>query len=93
MPSNSMNVINFNRKQLPHRDRFINRLGGYNSDKKTEYNFPKATAKQLKAIRKRLKAERKVRMFKVIILSLILFLGLVYAVAHSADGIVELLSY
>jgi len=48
MPSNSMNVINFNRNQLPQRDKFANRLGGYNSSKKTEYNLPKATTKQLK---------------------------------------------
>lgn len=92
MPANSMNVINFNRKQLPQRLKFVNRLGGYSADKKTEYNLPKATKKQLRNIRKRLKEERKVRLFKVIILTLILFFALVYAVAQSADGIIELVS-
>lgn len=77
MPSNSMNVINFNRKQLRQRDKFINRLGGYNPDKKTEYNLPTATTKQLKIIRKRLQEERKVRMIKVVVLTVILFLGLI----------------
>ena len=58
--------------------------------KKTEYNLPKATKKQLRNIRKRLKEERRLRMIKVIILTLILFFGLVNAFVHSADGIVEL---
>ncbi|WP_299111212.1 hypothetical protein [uncultured Winogradskyella sp.] len=82
MPSNSMNVINFNRNQLPQRDRFVNRLGGYNSDKKTEYNLPKATTKQLKEIARRLKEERKIRMIKVVTLTIILFLGLVFTILY-----------
>jgi hypothetical protein len=93
MPSNSMTVINYNRNLLPQRDKFKNRLGGYDPNKKTAYNLPKATKKQLKDIRERLKEERKVRMLKVFTLSLILFLGLVYIFIYSADGIVELLSY
>ncbi|MBC2844527.1 hypothetical protein [Winogradskyella flava] len=82
MPSDSMNVINFNRNQLPQRDKFANRLGGYNSSKKTEYNLPKATTKQLKEIARRLKEEQKIRMIKVVALTVILFLGLVYAILY-----------
>lgn len=93
MPGNSMNVINYNRSLLSQRDKFVNRLGGYNTDKKTEYNLPKATPKQLSDIRKRLKEERKTRMLKVILFTVILFLGLVYLFAYSADGITQLLTY
>ncbi|BAO76228.1 hypothetical protein WPG_1998 [Winogradskyella sp. PG-2] len=78
-----MNVINFNRKQLPQRDKFVNRLGGYNSDKKTEYNLPKASAKQLKAIAKRLREEQKSRMIKIILLTGVIFIGLLCLVIYS----------
>jgi hypothetical protein len=93
MPSNSMLVINFNRKQLSQRNKFANRLGGYNADQKTEYNLPKATPKQLSDIRKRLKEERKTRMLKVILFTVILFLGLVFLFTYAADGIAQLLTY
>ena len=89
----AMNIaIKNNRKLLSQRDRFKNRLGGYNVDKKTEYNLPNATTKQLKDIKKRLKEERKIRMLKVIILTVILFFGLLCVFAYSADGITELLT-
>ncbi|WP_229719285.1 hypothetical protein [Winogradskyella schleiferi] len=78
---------------LSKRDRMKNRLGGFNSDKKTEYDLPKATTKQLKVIAKRIKEERKVRLLKVIGLTLILCIGLVYLFLYSADGITELLTY
>lgn len=77
-----MNVINFNRNQLPQREKFVNRLGGYNSSKKTEFNLPKATSKQLKEIAKRLKEEHKIRMIKVFTLTIIIFLGLVFAILY-----------
>lgn len=93
MSSNSMNVINFNRKQLPQRDKFVNRLGGYNADKRTEYNFPKATAKQLKEIGKRLKEEHKIRMLKIALLTVILFIGLVCVWIYVADGMVQFVTY
>ncbi|SDH03634.1 hypothetical protein [Winogradskyella thalassocola] len=93
MPSNSMNVINYNRSQLPQRDRFKTVLGGYNSRSKTEYNLPKATTKQLKEIGKRLREERKVRMLKVIVLTCILIIVFCCVLAYSTDGIVELLTY
>ncbi|GGI56751.1 hypothetical protein [Winogradskyella haliclonae] len=94
MGSASMNTImNNNRKLLPLRDRFKNRLGGYNSDKKTEYNLPKANAKQLKDISRRLKEEHKSRMLKIIVVTVILFLGLLLTFLYSSDGIIELLTY
>ncbi len=92
MSANSMSVINNNRKLLPQRDMFKNRLGGYGAEKKTQYNLPKATTKQLKEIRKRLKEDRKTRMQKVVLLTIILFFGLMCVFAYSADGIVELLT-
>ncbi|WP_179348087.1 hypothetical protein [Winogradskyella pacifica] len=91
MPSNSMNVINYNRSQLPQRDRFKNVLGGYKSNRKTEYNLPKATTKQLKEIGKRLREERKVRMLKVIVLTFVLLLVFYCVLVYSMDGMIELL--
>ena len=76
MSSNSIHVINFNRNQLSKREKFKYTLGGYKEGKTTEYNLPKATVKQLKRIRKRLIEERKIRMFKVVVVTLILFLTL-----------------
>lgn len=93
MAIQAMNIaIKNNRKLLPQRDRLKNRLSGFSAEKKTQYNLPKATAKQLKAIRKRLKEERKIRMMKVTLLTIILFFGLICVFAYSADGIVELLT-
>lgn len=93
MPSNSMNAINFNRGQLTQRDRFKHVLGGYTKKRKTEYTFPKATTSQLKALRKRLKEERQIRMLKVVALSIILIILLFSAILYSTDGIVELFTY
>lgn len=78
MAIQAMNIAINDRKLLPNRDRLKNRLGRNNSDKKAEYNIPIATAKQLKAIRKRLEEERKIRMIKVIGFSTIIILGLVW---------------
>jgi len=78
MPSNSMNVINFNRKQLPQRDKFMNRLGGYHKKGKVEYDFPKATPKQLSDIKKKLKKENQILLIKVTGLSIIIIIGLVW---------------
>ncbi|WP_179005042.1 hypothetical protein [Winogradskyella forsetii] len=75
---------------LSKRDRMKNRLAGFNSDKKTEYNLPKATTKQLKDIAKRLKEERKIRMLKVISLTVLGFFGLVCILTYLADGIREI---
>lgn len=74
----AMNItIKNNRKLLPKRDKFKNRLGGYNSKEKTEYNLPTATTKQLRDIRKRMKIERQIWWIKVTIATLIGFVGLI----------------
>ena len=74
MSASAMNtVIKNNLRLLPQRAKFKNRLGGYDSQVKTVYNFPKATTKQLNAIGMRLREERKVRMLKVIVLTLVIF--------------------
>lgn len=79
MASASMNtIINNNKKLLPKRDRFKNRLGGYNPNKKTVYNLPKATSKQLRDIRKKMQQERKVWWIKVIALTIIIFSILIF---------------
>mgnify|MGYP001433205907 CR=1 FL=1 len=88
MSSNSIHVINFNRNQLSKREKFKYTLGGYKEGKTTEYNLPKATVKQLKRIRKRLIEERKIRMFKVILVTAIIFLMLLSLFLFSADGLV-----
>ncbi|WP_369997383.1 hypothetical protein [Winogradskyella sp.] len=94
MAGTSMVVsVKNNLKLLSKRDRLKNRLGGYNSEVKTEYDLPKASNKQLSTLAKRLKEERKIRMTKVIIVTAILFIGLVYVFLYATDGIVELLTY
>lgn len=94
MSAHAMNIsINNNRKLPSQRDRFKNRLGGYNPNIRTEYNLPKATTKQLNTIRKRLNEERKIRMLKVVTLTVILFFGLICVFVYAADGIVALLTF
>ena len=81
MSASLMNtIIKNNRNMLPQREKFKKTLGGYNTDKQTAYDLPKATSKQLSAIRKRMQAERRVWWVKVIALTLIIFLGLVWGV-------------
>lgn len=88
MTANSMMTsVRNNLNQLPKRDKFKNRLGGYNSEKRTEYNLPKASTKQLNDIRKRLKEERTNRMMKVIVLTIVLFIGLCCLFVFCADGL------
>ncbi|WP_111682092.1 hypothetical protein [Winogradskyella tangerina] len=94
MTGSSMMVsVKNNLNQLSKRKKLKNRLGGYDPKAKQEYNLPKASTKELSAIAKRLQEEHKTRMTKVIIVTAILFLGLVYAFIFSSDGIIELLSY
>lgn len=75
------------------RKRPVNRLGGFNAEKRTEYNLPKATTKKLNAIGKRLREERQMRMLKVMVLTVIIFAVLVSVLLFLTDGIIELLSY
>jgi len=88
MSGSSMISVRNNLNLLSKRDRLKNRLGGYNPNSKTEYNLPKATTKQLKAIGKRLKEEHKIRMLKVTLGTIILFLFLLGVFAYSSGGII-----
>lgn len=76
--------IKNNLKQLKKRDKFKFSLIS-NSNQKTEYNLPKASEKQLRDIRKRLKKERSLWWFNAILLTLfsITFIGfLVFSVIN-----------
>ena len=76
----AMNLtIKNNRKLLLKRDKFKNtlRLRTSKCEEKTEYNLPKATNKQLRAIRKRMKMERQIWWVKITVITLIGFLGLI----------------
>jgi len=86
-------TIKNNRKLLPQRDRFKNTLGGYSSGRKTEYNLPKAKAEHLKHIKNQLKKDRNIRMIKVVVLTIMLFLLLISVLIYNTDGIRELLGY
>ena len=88
MSISAMNTsLNNNRKLLPKRDRFKSTLGGFNSENKTEYNLPKATSKQLRDIRKRLQAERKNRLVKTVVITAVLFVGLVVFLSYYSNVI------
>ena len=78
MPSNSMNVINFNRKQLPQRDKFVNRLGGYGKNKKPEYDLPKSTQKQLRDIRNKLRKENQILWIKILGITAVIIIILIW---------------
>ncbi|WP_179336923.1 hypothetical protein [Winogradskyella ludwigii] len=89
MSAGAMNIsVRNNLNLLSKRVRLRHRLGGYNPDVKTEYNLPKATTKQLKAIAKRLKQERKVRMLKVILCTAVAFVLLLCVFIYSVGGII-----
>lgn len=93
MSANSMiTSVRNNLNQLSSRKKLRNRLGGINFKKNTEYNFPKATTKQLKDLRKRLKEEQKSRMLKVVSLTIVLFVLLFWVVIDASNGIAELLT-
>ena len=60
-------TIRSNKSLLSKRDRLKNTLSGFRK-RKTEYNLPKATPKQLLAIRKRMQLEHKIRRVKQVVL-------------------------
>ncbi|MBU2927548.1 hypothetical protein [Winogradskyella psychrotolerans] len=51
--------------------RFRKTLGGYDKQRKTEYNFPKATPEHLEQLRQKLKKENQILWGKVISVSLL----------------------
>lgn len=74
----AMNLtIKNNRKLLQKGDRFQNKLVVYRRKGKIEYNLPKATTKQLNAIRKRMKTERQIWWVKITVVTLLGFFGLI----------------
>ncbi|WP_296313578.1 hypothetical protein [Winogradskyella sp. UBA3174] len=56
--------------------RFRKTLGGYGKNRKTEYNLPKATPQQLRAIRQKIKKENQILWLKVIGLFIVIIVTL-----------------
>jgi len=78
---------------LDKSKRFRKTRGGYGKKKQSLNQLPKATPEELKALAKRLQKERQIRMIKVVIVTILLFLGLVYVFVYAArEGIIELLT-
>ncbi|MTE26577.1 hypothetical protein [Winogradskyella ouciana] len=67
-----------NEKMRSKRKKFKRTLGGYNTNRKTEYNLPNATPEQLIEIRQRLKKENKILWIKVIVFSSVIIIALVW---------------
>jgi len=63
---------------LDKSKRFRKTLGGYNKNRTTEYNLPKATPEQLLEIRKGLKKENKIMWLKVVGISTVIIIALVW---------------
>ncbi len=71
-------ILKNNERMMGKRTKFKKTLGGYGKNNKTEYNLPKATPKQLREIRRRLKKENRILWVKIIGLTLIIFITLVW---------------
>lgn len=63
---------------LEKSKRFRKTLGGYGKNDKMEYNLPKATPEQLQEIRKRLKRENRIMWIKVVGVSTVIIIALVW---------------
>lgn len=84
--------IKNNLNLLSKRKKLRNTLGSYDAGN-TEYNLPKASKKQLGKIAKQLQEEHRIRMAKVVVVTIILFFVLVAVFLASRGGIIELLTY
>jgi len=71
-------ILKNNERMLGKRIKFKKTFGGYGKNRKTEYNLPKATPKQLRDIRKKLKKENQLLWIKVVGLSTIIIITLVW---------------
>jgi hypothetical protein len=69
-----------NEKMRSKRDKFKRSVGGFSRTGKPEYDFPKATPKMLNDIKDKLRKEHKRRMIKVVVLTIVIFSGLVSAI-------------
>lgn len=72
-----------NEKMRSKRDKFKKTLGGYGKNEKVEYNLPKATPKQLQEIKTRIKRENKIMWIKVVLLSTVIIIALVWVLLTS----------
>ena len=85
--------IKNNLSLLSKREKLRYTLGSKKYTRKTEYNLPKASSKELNVIARRMQEEHRLRMAKVIVVTVILFFILVAVFLASRGGIVELLTY
>ena len=85
MAIQAMNIAikNNNLMRRTKRVKFKKTLGGYGKNRKTEYDLPKATSKQLRDIRQKLKKEYQLLWIKIIGFSTIIILGLVWLLFSS----------
>ncbi|MBC3845137.1 hypothetical protein H8K90_01985 [Winogradskyella echinorum] len=68
---------------LDKSKRFRKTLGGYDKNRKIEFNLPKATPEQLKEIRQKLKKENQNLWIKILSITAILIVGLVWMLKAS----------
>lgn len=76
----SMNTILKNNRNLlsnPKREKFKNRIGGYDKNSKTEFDLPEAKPHVLHSVKANVIAQQKARERKVIIVFSIVFASFV----------------
>ena len=66
------------RIMLDKSKRFRKTLGGYNKNRKVDYNFPEATPEYLEEIRKKLKKENQILWIKITVISVVIIGCLLY---------------
>ncbi|EDP71498.1 hypothetical protein FBALC1_03402 [Flavobacteriales bacterium ALC-1] len=71
-------ILKNNERMMGKRTKFKKTLGGYGKNRKTEYNFPKATPKQLREIRQKLKKENQILWIKILGITVIIIISLVW---------------
>ena len=75
MHGNSMNVsIKNNLNLLSKRNRLKCVPSGFKKDKRTEYDLPKASSKQLRNIKKRMQTERQLWWIYTLLLTVLVFI-------------------
>ncbi|WP_369997386.1 hypothetical protein [Winogradskyella sp.] len=63
--------------------RFRKTPGGYAKNRKVKYELPKATPEQLQEIKTRIKRENKIMWIKVVLLSTVIIIALVWVLLTS----------
>ena len=66
------------RIMLDKSKRFRKTLGGYNKNRKVDYDFPKATPEYLEEIRRKLKKENRILWIKITVISIVIIGCLLY---------------